>query len=111
MSRVSKGVMTITLNDNEYTLKATIAAIEAIENRFQGGMVAAAQACVKLSFQDAAYILSKAASLKGEDVKRLKQDILVDGVQAAAEHAADYLQMLINPEEAEAEEGDASGEE
>ena len=39
MSRISKGVMEVTINETDYTLKATVSAIEAIENRYQGGMV------------------------------------------------------------------------
>lgn len=111
MSRISNGTMVVTINGHEYTLKATIAAIEAIENRFGGGMVAAAQACVKLSFQDAAFILGKAAGLGKDALKELKENIVVDGIESASGIAADYLQMLINPDRAELNaEGDDSGE-
>lgn len=110
MSRISKGVMEVTLNETDYTLKATVQAIESIENRFGGGMVAAAQACMKLSFQDAAFIIGAAAGLSKDAKKTLKENIMLEGIENAAHIAADYLQMLLNPEGVQASEGDESGE-
>lgn len=109
MSRVSKGVMEVSINETDYTLKATVSAIEAIEQRYQGGMVAAAQACMKLSFGDAAYIIGKAANLTKDETKKLKENIVADGIESAAGIAADYLQMLLNPEDTDSE-GESSGE-
>lgn len=110
MSRIGKGVMQVTLNETEYTLKATIGAIESIENRFGGGMMAAAQACIKLSFQDAAFIIGKAAGLAKDDQKRLKENIMMEGIEATSTIAAEYLEMLLNPEKVEVAEGESSGE-
>lgn len=111
MSRISKGVMSVEVNGQEYTLKATIAAIESIEQRFQGGLVSAAQACMKLSFTDATFILSKAANLNKEQTKELKNNIVAEGIESATTYAAEYISMLINPEGQETEEDDEPGEE
>lgn len=110
MSRISKGVMEVAINGTDYTLKATVSAIESIEQRYQGGMVAAAQACMKLSFTDAAFIIGKAANLSKDEQKRLKENIVAEGIESASGIAADYLQMLLNPEGNE-DEGESSGEE
>lgn len=110
MSRISKGTMEVSINDTDYTLKATVQAIESIEQRFSGGMVAAAQACMKLSFTDAAFIIGKAAGLSKDEQKKLKENIVAEGIEAASGVAADYLQMLLNPEGVQSE-GESSGEE
>jgi len=111
MSRVSNGVREVEINGETYTLKATIAAIEAIEGRFQGSLVNAAQACMKLSFGDAVYIIQKAAGITSKDeVKALKNNILMGGVEAAASAAAEYIGLLINPDQSEPEEGEEEGE-
>ena len=65
---------------------------------------------MKLSFGDATYIIGKAASLSKDDTKKLKENIVAEGIEAASTIAADYLQMLLNPTDAEAS-GDDSGEE
>lgn len=98
MSRISKGIQEVTIGGHDYTLKATIQAIEEIENRFGGNMLSAAQACMKLGFQDAAFIISKAAGLNKEETRQLKQNIVSSGIEVAAEIAAKYLSMLLNPE-------------
>jgi membrane protease subunit (stomatin/prohibitin family) len=110
MSRVGKGVMEVSINDTDYTLKATVFAIEAIEQRFGGGMVAAAQACMKLSFTDAAFIIGKAANLSKDAQKQLKENIVSEGIEAVSGIAADYLQMLLNPDGAPEDDGEPSGE-
>jgi len=110
MSRISKGVMEIVLNGTEYELKATVAATEAIDQRF-GGFAKAAQACMGMSFADATFILSKAANLNKEETKALKQNIVLDGIEAAIQGASDYLMMLVNPEGGQSDlDEEASGE-
>ena len=112
MSRVGRGVMEVTIHETDYELKATIAAIEAIEQRF-GDMANAAQACIKLSFSHAAFIISKGANLNKDETKKLKADIMKAGIETGAVIASDYLGMLLNPDGVEIdpdEEGD-SGEE
>lgn len=98
MSRIGKGVMHVTLNDTEYTLKATVFAIEQIEARFEGGMMAAAQACIKLSFSDAVFIVAKAARLDKPATKQLKENVLFEGIEAVSTIAAEYIAMLLDPE-------------
>lgn len=109
MSRISKGVMEVTINGEDYTLKATVAAIESIEQRFSGGMVAAAQACMSLSFSHAAFIIGKAANLSKDEQKKLKENCVFEGIENVSGIAADYLQMLLNPEGTD-EEVESSGE-
>ena len=95
MSRIGKGVMHVTLNDTEYTLKATVFAIEQIEARFEGGMMAAA----------------KAARLDKPATKQLKEDVLCEGVEAVSTIAAEYIAMLLDPEgRSDRSGGDDEGE-
>lgn len=111
MSRVSNGVMVITLNGNEYTLKNTVAAIEGIEQKLGGSLLDAANACTKMAFGAAAVILGAGAGLTTkESMARLKKDIAGEGVEKATTCAADFLTMILNPSDAESE-GESEGEE
>jgi len=110
MSRVSNGVMDVEINGNDYRLKATVAAIESIEQKFSGGMAAAAQACMQISFSNATFIIAKGANLNKDQQKQLKTDIVADGIEAAATIAAEYIAMLMNPNAEEESEDEPAGE-
>jgi len=107
MSRVSAGTKEVTIGGHDYTLKVTISAIEQIERRF-GDFQSAARKCMALSWGDAVFILSKGAGLNKSEAEKMKEHVLLEGLESAATMAAEYLGMVISPE-GESED-DASGE-
>ena len=110
MSKLTNGIKEVEINGEDYTLKVTVAAIEAIENRY-GSITGAAQACMKINLQDSAFIISHAASLNKEQSKKLKQHLSKVGMEQAAVIATDYLGMVLNPNgEPDDEDEDESGE-
>jgi len=96
MSRLSAGTKEVTIGGHDYTLKVTVSAIEQIERRF-GDFQSAAQKCMKLGWGDAVFILAKAAGLNKQDAEKLKEHVLLEGLESAATMAAEYLGMVISP--------------
>jgi len=109
MSRISKGVMVVEIDGHEYTLKATVSAIEAIERKYPNGMMQVGQAIASVSVGAISFILGKAAGLDKTGIEVLKERIISHGLADSSEIAADYLNMLLNPNGEEASE-DSSGE-
>jgi len=108
MSKVGAGVKEVEIGGQEYTLKVTVSAIEAIERRF-GNFQKAAQQCMALGWADAVFIISKAAGLNKSDTEKLKEHVVSEGLESVATIAAEYLGMVINP--SSESEDDVSGEE
>ena len=107
MGRLNAGVKEVEIGGEEYTLKVTIFAIEAIERRF-GNFQKAAQECMALSFTGPLFIIAKAAGLDKSQTEKLKEHALQEGVESIATIAAQYLGMIVDPSSQEAEgEGEA----
>lgn len=107
MSRLKAGIKEVEIGGEEYTLKVTIFAIEAIERRF-GNFSTAAQKCMSLGWADAIFIIAKAAGLDKSQTEKLKEHALHEGLESIATMAAQYLGMIVDPSSQEAEgEGEA----
>lgn len=96
MSRLSAGTKSVQIGDDEYTLKVTIGAIQAIERRF-GDFQKAAQKCMALGWTDAIFIVSKGAGLGKEGTQKLEENAVMEGLESVATIAAQYLGMIIDP--------------
>jgi len=109
MSRVGNGISEVEIGGQEYTLKVTIKAIESIEQRF-GSFADAAQACMKMNLGVAAFIISQAADLNKDQSRKLKGQLVQEGLQSAMTISAEYLAMVINPNDDEDDEDGEPGE-
>jgi len=105
MSRLKSGIKEVEIGGEEYTLKVTISAIEAIERRF-GNFQKAAQQCMALGWTDALFIISKAAGLNKAETEKLKEHALDEGLESLATMAAQFLGMVVDPSSSDSESDD-----
>ncbi|WP_079229403.1 hypothetical protein [Pseudomonas putida] len=108
MNNTLHGTMTVKLGDEEITLRPTLKAVRAIENRF-GGLRGASQTINALSVEGCAIILAAGAGLEGKAADAITEKVWQAGVLDVSVELNKYLKALYNPRGADAPGNDQAG--
>jgi len=96
MSKTLHGTRSITVGDETYELKPTLAAVRSIEARY-GGLRGAAQALHNMSVDAVAYIIASGAGLSETQAKVLPEQVWQHGAVELIPAVNAYLSALYNP--------------
>ncbi len=112
MSKTLHGTVTVTLGDEEITLKPTLKAALAIERQF-GGLAGAYRAVGTSSIEQVAFVIQTGAGLgtKREITESVQEKVFNAGVVNVVPQCVAYISALLNPAaKPESEDGeDAEG--
>lgn len=108
MSKTLRGTMTVTLLDDEYTLKPTLDAVRKIEARF-GGLRGALEALSGMSVEVCAIVIAAGAGLGQRQAKELPEAVFETGVADVTAQLLPYISVLMNPSGAEADDEEEAG--
>lgn len=96
MSRTLHGTTSVTVGDETYELKPTLAAVRSIEAHF-GGLRGAAQALYAMSVDGVAHIIASGAGLNAKQAQELPEQVWQHGVVELIPAVNSYLGALYDP--------------
>jgi len=110
MSKTLHGTVTVTVGDEEFTLKPTLKAALAIERQF-GGLTSAYSALGTNSVERTAFIIQHGAGLgtKRETAEGLQEKVFAAGVLNVAPQCIAYISALLDPAGKKAGDEDDEG--
>lgn len=114
MSKTNHGTIEVTAGSTTYTLKPSLRAVRAIENRF-GGLLPAMSAIGSAHLGGIAFVIAAGSSIdtnKRKELEAVEEAVYEGGVDAVGTQVIPFLKALLNPAgrteaelEAEAESG------
>jgi len=116
MSRLNYGHVEVTVCDETYVLKPTLAVMDAIERRWpEGGLRAALEACGTMGARHLAYVIAAGANLGKKEARELPDAVFIEGTVRVAPAVLEFLTVLIDPtgkgeDEDSPQDNDQSGE-
>ena len=116
MSKTNHGTVEVTLGDEVFTLKPTLKAMKAIENRF-GGIFPAIQSVGTANLSSIAFVVAIGTGVnlaKKDAATPIEEAVFEEGISSAGNQVLPYLQGFLNPagkSEAELEAQAESGNE
>lgn len=116
MSKTNHGTVEVTLGDDTFTLKPTLKAMKAIENRF-GGILPAMQSLGTANLSTTAFIIAVGTGVnlaKKGAADAIEEAVFEEGIDSAGSQVLPYLRGFLNPagkSEAELEAQAESGNE
>jgi hypothetical protein len=98
MSKTLHGTVTVTLGDEEITLKPTLKAALAIERQF-GGLTNAYRAIGSSSIEQIAFVIQAGAGMgtKREITESVQEKVFNAGVVNVGPQCVAYISALLNP--------------
>ena len=96
MSKLSYGVVELTLGNDTYEMKVTSDALDKLDSRF-GGLTGAVECARNMNREGYAYIICAAANLGQKMMPEIKEKILAVGIVDVMPVITDYLIKCSNP--------------
>lgn len=96
MSRADHGIITITLNDEEYELRPTLEAYRKIQTQF-GGLRGALEALTQMNVDSLTHIICAGAGIGKREQEKVAQNVFDHGISDVTEQLTPFLSALFNP--------------
>lgn len=99
MSRTNHGTVEVTLGEEVFTLKPTLKAMKAIENRF-GGILPAMQSVGTANLSSIAFIVAVGTGVsltKKDALAPAEEAVFEEGLDSAGSQVIPYLKAFLNP--------------
>lgn len=99
MSKTNHGTVEVTLGEEVFTLKPTLKAMKAIENRF-GGILPAMQSVGTANLSTIAFIVAVGTGVnlsKKDAATPIEEAVFEEGIDSAGSQVIPYLKAFLNP--------------
>ncbi|MGR6497983.1 hypothetical protein [Pseudomonas fulva] len=99
MSKTNHGTLVVEAGSDSFTLKPTLRAVRALENRF-GGILPAMQALGAANITATAFIIAAGAGIdtnKRKELEAVEESVFEGGVNKVGTQVLQFVKALLNP--------------